>query len=759
MSLLKTFHSHIQNYPDRRHQAALRQRIPLLEETLQANEALLEMLVDHPEKLTHEHILEARKLLQMQEPENCERLLRTLAELIIVRALELNRPVTPRFPAMAERNLLPGILQAVPVFRGIQAALTAKNINQLQGRQKIGAYLLSLVVHGGVASYSELDEILRSLLDIHTLDEHFFYDLVIQNDGAKRTRRVFLDPLSAAMLAKYHGEFRSTLLLQPVTPRSKYKSMSGALNQLCPDLAWNDFKRAMRYQPDLPGYLAARASNKLMNSDLPLPALLHAHGITPSVHEPGEPEESLDLDDAFDPVEEEPSRRSVAAKFISAPQFDALLHHFLRYPGLKEAHREPILIIYLLAYFCGMRFAEIAFLRPEDVHLHGRKRIVLREFDYSHEASDELRRRSLKSLSSARHVPLDHLPEQVIKILQRMKDAGHALLMPSAEGLQGTANRILATFFPALHPTVHTLRHCFANRITLSAGIRSCELNQIEPSALPRPVRDQLATFEATLVAHGHRLDEPCPRDLLYLAKNMGHSTPDVTVASYIHCLDVLTYLSRAFCRTKAYEQTLVGLAGINSKTYRRQMEALALGDQLPTLLPSIVVQALTPLSHATSNEPLRFPDKLVLSCRVRDSVMASGYQVAKDILSNGLSEQEIDFIDWLDKHLAHELMPAAQWATLTTLIRLDASFIALPSSFDFHALANVMRAGQMPLRNLQVKRRDVLADYVQPSNYQQIATCKSRLFLKLRWEPFASYRAMVVLFTHYCISGASTTV
>ncbi|MFX7163562.1 hypothetical protein ABTI35_19505, partial [Acinetobacter baumannii] len=65
MSLLKTFHSHIQNYPDRRHQAALRQRIPLLEETLQANEALLEMLVDHPEKLTHEHILEARKLLQM----------------------------------------------------------------------------------------------------------------------------------------------------------------------------------------------------------------------------------------------------------------------------------------------------------------------------------------------------------------------------------------------------------------------------------------------------------------------------------------------------------------------------------------------------------------------------------------------------------------------------------------------------------------------------------------------------------------------
>lgn len=261
----------------------------------------------------------------------------------------------------------------------------------------------------------------------------------------------------------------------------------------------------------------------------------------------------------------------VDANLISYDEYQRALHYIDEStidPSLKRVAR----IILILAFRCGLRRMEMLGLRIDDLQEREHAELFIRPSAY----------RQLKTKSSTRRIPLALLmgPKDLDFIgkwkehrIQKHRASGqdHLFSIPELNFNPVPEDTIIpiihaaireASGDPSLH--LHHLRHSFATwtflRLLLSDFPRI-------PNLLPSLPRTSLwlqhsKAFRTRLYGN----DFPTRKHAFAVASLLGHSSPDVSLEHYIHCMDWLLQSSLASSPLLAPTKALLASASNRSR-------------------------------------------------------------------------------------------------------------------------------------------------------------------------------------------------
>ena len=238
-----------------------------------------------------------------------------------------------------------------------------------------------------------------------------------------------------------------------------------------------------------------------------------------------------------------------------------------------------------LGFRCGLRKTELAHIRVMDFQDGNLPELIVRPSQWGR----------LKSGQSERRIPLRaFLDESELAVLRtfhslRTETAlpSEALLTDHPVGRPLDGDTLLRPFLDSLRDVsgsrdfcTHSLRHGFAN----STLIRFHIADGLE---LPRTIYalsdarfDKDACLNMVSALIGREAAQPLGFQYLYaLAKLLGHLSPQTTLKSYIHVLDLLAHLLRRRIQPAITVEQAAALMGV---TYRRLHQVLG-RDGVPT--------------------------------------------------------------------------------------------------------------------------------------------------------------------------------
>ena len=257
----------------------------------------------------------------------------------------------------------------------------------------------------------------------------------------------------------------------------------------------------------------------------------------------------------------------VDAQLITEREFRAVLNALRQGDSPRSCRAAAI-----LGYRCGLRRSEIRGLRWVDLQFLPEPLLFVR----SHAA------RALKRDSGRRVLPLAALcaPDEVALLrrlwssMQRVVESGYAdpqtvLLLSSADdptqplpetALFDPVQTALKAVCGDPHLRFHHLRHSAANRLLLGfmQDLISGALSVLDAGAQPAVSAPPIGSARRALVG-----DDRAQRPLLWaVAAFMGHATPQTTLGSYVHLLDLLLGLAVRQAAVPASAKVVAWLVG-----------------------------------------------------------------------------------------------------------------------------------------------------------------------------------------------------
>ena len=257
----------------------------------------------------------------------------------------------------------------------------------------------------------------------------------------------------------------------------------------------------------------------------------------------------------------------VDAQLLTEREFGALLKALHQAASPRFCRAAAI-----LGYRGGLRRTEIRGLRWVDLQFLPEPLLFVR----SHAA------RALKRDSGRRVLPLAALctPDEVALLrgiwssMQRVVESGHAdsqtaLLLPSADdpsqplpetALFDPVQAAMRAVCGDPHMRFHHLRHSAANRLLLGfmQDLIPGALSVLDAGAQPSAGTPSHGTARQALVGDAH-----AQRPLLWaVAAFMGHATPQTTLGSYVHLLDLLLGLAVRQAATPTSANVIAWLVG-----------------------------------------------------------------------------------------------------------------------------------------------------------------------------------------------------
>ena len=226
-----------------------------------------------------------------------------------------------------------------------------------------------------------------------------------------------------------------------------------------------------------------------------------------------------------------------------------------------------------IAAACGMRRNEILHLRVGDLHWGsgGTVEALIRpNVD-----------RKLKSAGSTRVVPLDLAPRDARDRLKRF-GAGNEPETPIISAALGATEATYEwRFFPEMNRALkesladkgfhfHHLRHGAATWLLLSLLSQSLKLDRYADRA--NYIADAIKTSARDKILLTGNAG-PSRKALFAVSSLLGHSSPQITLEHYVHCLDLLLHAQYDTSYTQSNTKQLVGLLQLKKRTAQRWFE------------------------------------------------------------------------------------------------------------------------------------------------------------------------------------------
>ncbi len=289
----------------------------------------------------------------------------------------------------------------------------------------------------------------------------------------------------------------------------------------------------------------------------------------------------------------------VDANIFSLDEFQEILRQIDRlrvHPKLRRAAK----LITILGFRCGLRQMEVLMLQLADLHLRGPGTLLVRVSEF----------RDLKTPAATRSLPLDSLlTEEELEMLREWKKERVANRIESEPPFVFSIPELSADvlserlLFPLIHQAMrevtgdqsvrfHHLRHSFGTW-TL-ARLLLADLPTTPPSFSYLPATtDWLKTardFRTKLYEHGH----VTRKHGFAVAALLGHSSPQVSLEHYIHCLDWILPAYLAGTPTLAPSQRQLVLAsGHSSSTAYSWLQRGGPAYLVQQLYPSLAPPAM----------------------------------------------------------------------------------------------------------------------------------------------------------------------
>lgn len=275
----------------------------------------------------------------------------------------------------------------------------------------------------------------------------------------------------------------------------------------------------------------------------------------------------------------------VDANIISLDEYEDCLTKLLTDRELNNSHEdlaEIAHIIVILGFRCGLRRSEALKLRLADYHPSIRSELLIRPWS----------NRRLKTKSSTRKIPihalltkheLGVLDQWFNQRLEQEKDTdpdelknAYLFVLPEEtmdaikeDFLFSKIHRVLRAVTQDETLRFHHLRHSFATWTVMRLMLS--DLDHI-PVIFPQQVKTQKWLEQSKAFRKGLYLNDSMTRKHIYAVSSLlGHSGPDMSLEHYIHCLDLVSMLTRKkrfgaksaikvvnFSSTTAYDKKIV---------------------------------------------------------------------------------------------------------------------------------------------------------------------------------------------------------
>lgn len=487
-----------------------------------------------------------------------------------------------------------------------------------QKAHAVGAFFLSLSLESGVLVKPFNAGLIRSIQHgFQEIEGFVFFETSVpfEHSRLEAVRRTYIDPLSLAIFRNNRALICNFISSGDTEDGVFIKDVGKAIRLFVHEFAKLQLSMAVIQKlvisniiQRVPGFIYARQSGLLRSHDTPLHVLVRSHGFSmPRDEEPAATSEDAGEADSHDEddinsSEGEPKSKAVNANFVTERDIKEFIEWIQMHPDLDTHQRKAVIYLISMAFYVGLRRGEAFGLRASEIILSKTE-----SFGRIRANSD----RGLKSSNAKRDFPFSWLPEtfrnELINVVQSSEGSSEQLLKLYAGSKQSAAlfdrcNLLLKEFFGDESLTVHTLRHSFATRSLfrlMAASLR------VDEQVLPEFIRQEITDsqkFAESIVGK----PRPSANYLWHLSKIMGHADPTITLHTYLHNIDYLTYFSFAAARPMSYSSSVNRLLRIDYTQASRDAVAVSpcgnLGWSYPASVTSVYAAPMKRILQDTAS-------------------------------------------------------------------------------------------------------------------------------------------------------------
>ena len=373
----------------------------------------------------------------------------------------------------------------------------------------------------------------------------------------------------------------------------------------------------------------------------------------------------------------------VSAAIVDEPLFAGLLHQVAQFTDVDELRKRMLRCFLILAFRTGLRPGELAKLRLKDIEPSPTGWLFVRENKHGHNKTDAALRKVplYPLLTEAEHPLVSYfIGERRLQAKSASELLFHSSGNPHAaidtKQLSLMVKAVLADLSGGLYYRLYHLRHSALSRLQLLIHHDVVDLPQPVQGLLPYPPSQRETILH--LIAGRGRL-----RDRYFaLAVFAGHSSPAITLSTYLHFTDLMLGCHLASNHKVFTPEAAKALLGL------RPNRILTLGNKgditpahllnysrkrlTPYMTPLPAIKRGTKVVHTENSQASHYVQSLAVLERIQ-----AGYDYRETAWFYQLTQQQVQC--WLDSAIAlrelttskgksrlfpksrsHQLLPAA---------------------------------------------------------------------------------------------------
>ncbi len=458
------------------------------------------------------------------------------------------------------------------------------------------------------------------------------------------------------------------------------------------------------------------------------------------------------------------SRLHVSAAIVDEPLFAALLDEVSRLSDLDWQQAQAIQCFLILAYRTGLRPAELAKLRMKDIEPSAIGWLFVRESRHGHNKTEAaLRKVPLFPLllDTEHQIVSRHLGERRLQAQSASELLFHAPGNPFGQldtaQLALMTKTLLGQLSGGLDYRLYHLRHSALSRLQLLLHHDLVPLPELVQPLLPYDAEQRTRLLQ--LIAGKDRLRDRYAA----LAAFAGHSSPDMSLSTYLHFTDLLLQCHLAQAQIPCSTTMATHLLGLRPHRIRRLKQD---GDITPPRLEVYWRKRLGPYLAPLPTQPKaakqqeddgpaivqqsHYLPALAVLTRIQ-----AGYDYRETAFFYQLSQELID--RWLataqalrglttrkglprlfPKSRRHQLLPAQPVGIAERLDVAQALQACQGMRSDRQQLAELRWSIRYCLLNSNSSRSGIRFD--NPSILQRVMAVVTQLFPWARWQLYLQY-------------------
>ena len=451
----------------------------------------------------------------------------------------------------------------------------------------------------------------------------------------------------------------------------------------------------------------------------------------------------------------------VSAAIVDEPLFAGLLHQVEQFTDVDELQGRMLKSFLIMAYRTGLRPGELAKLRLRDIEPSSTGWLFIRDNKHGQNKTDAaLRKVPLFPLLTDAELPLlgRYIAERRIQAKSLSELLFHAPGNPhevmDTRQLALMVKTVLAELSGGLYYRLYHLRHSALSRLQLLLHHDVVELPQPAQALLPYTAERRVAILH--LIAGRGRL-----RDRYFtLAAFAGHSSPAITLSTYLHFSDLLLgchLASNGKVFTSGAAKALLGLRQNRIQTLNKSGNITP--ARLQTYSRKRLAPYITPLP-VVSPRALPAPQQAARSSHYVQSLavlerIQAGYDYRETAWFYQLTQQQVQ--RWLDSALAlralttrkgtsrlfpksrrHQLLPADPLSIEEQRDVANALKSCQAMSKVAEQKAALLWAIRYCLLNCNSSRAGLR--FTQSDDFERFMTVASQLFPWKRWQLLLQY-------------------